>query len=104
MGVSAWYSSRDAAELLETESLRPDAGFILETQIGAIECWLEWDRGTETAEQVEIRITNAASEMEQWREYRYTLISGSMEEDIEKFRAVMRAERYLSRRFIHHAP
>lgn len=55
-------------------------------------------RGTETPEQIEIRITNAATEMERWRDYRYTLISGSMEEDIEKFRAVMRAERYLSRR------
>jgi guanylate kinase len=59
-------------------------------------------RGTETPEQIEIRITNAATEMERWRDYRYTLISGSMEEDIEKFRAVMRAERYLSRRLIRH--
>jgi guanylate kinase len=56
-------------------------------------------RGTETAEQIETRIANAAAEMLHWREYRYTLVSGSMEEDIEKFRAVMRAERYLSRRF-----
>lgn len=55
-------------------------------------------RGTETEEQIQIRLANAAAEMEHWREYRYTLISGSMEEDIEKFRAVMRAERYLSRR------
>ena len=55
-------------------------------------------RGTETAEQVEIRMSNAAREMECWRDYRYTIISGSMEENIEKFRAVMRAERYLSRR------
>ena len=38
--------------------------------------------------------------MERWRDYKYTLISGSMEEDIEKFRAVMRAERYQSRRLI----
>ncbi len=60
-------------------------------------------RGTETEEQIETRLANAAKEMENWREYRYTLISGSMEEDIEKFRAVMRAERYLSRRLIHHA-
>ena len=60
-------------------------------------------RGTETEQQIEVRIKNAAAEMEHWREYRYTLISGSMEEDIEKFRAVMRAERYLSRRFIRHA-
>ncbi len=55
-------------------------------------------RGTESEEQIGIRIRNAASEMQHWRDYRYTLISGSMEEDIEKFRAVMRAERYLSRR------
>lgn len=59
-------------------------------------------RGTETDEQIEVRINNAATEMKSWRDYRYTLISGSMEEDIEKFRAVMRAERYLSRRLIHH--
>jgi len=55
-------------------------------------------RGTETQEQVEIRLRNAAREMECWRDYRYTIISGSMEENIEKFRAVMRAERYLTRR------
>jgi guanylate kinase len=55
-------------------------------------------RGTETDEQVEIRMSNAAREMECWRDYRYTIISGSMEENIEKFRAVMRAERYLTHR------
>lgn len=55
-------------------------------------------RGTETPAQIETRIRNAAAEMTCWKDYRYTLISGSMEEDIEKFRAVMRAERYLSRR------
>ncbi len=57
-------------------------------------------RGTETDEQIATRLKNAAAEMERWREYKYTLISGSMEEDIEKFRAVMRAERYQSRRLI----
>lgn len=60
-------------------------------------------RGTETEEQIEVRIRNAASEMACWQEYRYTIISGSMEEDIDKFRAVMRAERYLSRRLIRDA-
>jgi guanylate kinase len=55
-------------------------------------------RGTESEEQIATRLANAAAEMRHWRDYRYTLISGSMEEDIEKFRAVMRAERYLSRR------
>ena len=57
-------------------------------------------RGTETPEQIEMRMTNAATEMEAWRDYRYTLISGSVEEDLQKFRAIMRAERYLSRRMI----
>jgi guanylate kinase len=59
-------------------------------------------RGTETDEQIRTRLTNAATEIEHWHEYRYTLISGSMEEDIEKFRAIMHAERYLSRRLSHH--
>ena len=57
-------------------------------------------RGTETPGQIEMRMTNAATEMEAWRDYRYTLISGSVEEDLQKFRAIMRAERYLSRRMI----
>ncbi len=38
--------------------------------------------------------------MELWREYRYTIISRSMEEDLHKFRQIMGAERYLSSRLI----
>ncbi len=57
-------------------------------------------RGTETGDQIERRLTNAAAEMKCWREYRYTIISGSMEEDLTKFRAITRAERYLSRRIV----
>jgi guanylate kinase len=56
-------------------------------------------RGTESEHEIELRLANAATEMGCWKDYRYTIISGSMEENIEKFRAVMRAERYLSRRF-----
>ena len=56
-------------------------------------------RGAETAAQIERRLANAASEMARWRDYRYTIISGSVEEDLSKFRAIMKAERYLSRRF-----
>ncbi len=55
-------------------------------------------RGTESEEQIATRLRNAAAEMRHWRDYRYTIISGSTEEDIEKFRSVMRAERLLSRR------
>ena len=57
-------------------------------------------RGTETPEQIETRIVTAAREMELWRDYRYTIISKSMEEDLLKFRNIMGAERYLSRRLI----
>lgn len=57
-------------------------------------------RGTETDEQIELRMRAASAEMEAWREYKYTIITGSVEEDLSKFRAIMRAERYLSRRLI----
>jgi len=57
-------------------------------------------RGTETPKQVELRLMNAAREMELWRDYRYTIISQSVEEYLEKFRHIMGAERYLSRRLI----
>ena len=57
-------------------------------------------RATETSEQVEVRLRNAASEMKSWRLYKYSIISGSVEEDLEKFRAIVRAERYLSRRLL----
>ena len=57
-------------------------------------------RGTETLEQIELRLVNAAREMELWRDYRYTIISQSMEEDLQKFRHIIGAERYLSSRLI----
>ena len=55
-------------------------------------------RGTETEEQIKRRLETATREMELWRDYRYTIISGSVEEDLEKFRCIMAAESYLSRR------
>jgi len=55
-------------------------------------------RGTETAAQIDKRIDAANAEMADWKSYRYTILSSSMEEDLIKFRAIIRAERYLSRR------
>jgi len=55
-------------------------------------------RGTESEEQLALRLRNAASEMAQWPSYRYTLISGTVEEDVALFRSFMQAERHLSRR------
>ena len=56
-------------------------------------------RGTETSAQIERRLLNAAREMQRWPEYRYFILSASVEEDLQKFRSIMRAERYRSRRF-----
>ena len=58
------------------------------------------NRGTETAQQIDSRLGTAAREMELWRDYRYTITSRSVEEDLQKFRHVMEAEGYLSRRLI----
>ena len=55
-------------------------------------------RGTETAQQIESRLDTARREMELWRDYRYTIVSGSIQEDLESFRNIMSAETFLSRR------
>ena len=55
-------------------------------------------RGTETEEQVQQRLATGREESKLWPLYKYTILSGSMEEDLTKFRAIMRAERYLSQR------
>jgi guanylate kinase len=55
-------------------------------------------RGTETEEQMQVRLLAGREESKLWPLYKYTILSGSMEEDLTKFRAIMRAERYLSRR------
>lgn len=55
-------------------------------------------RGTETVQQIESRLSTATREMALWRSYRYTIISGSVEEDLQRFRRIMSAESYLSRR------
>ena len=55
-------------------------------------------RGTETEAQVQLRLKTGREESKLWPLYKYTILSGSMEEDLIKFRAIMRAERYLSQR------
>ena len=55
-------------------------------------------RGTETPQQIESRLATAVREMELWRDYRYTIVSGSVEEDLENVRNIMSAETFLSRR------
>jgi guanylate kinase len=55
-------------------------------------------RGTETEDEIQRRLTTGREEMTRWPAYKYTILSGSTEEDLTKFRAIMRAERYLSTR------
>ena len=57
-------------------------------------------RGTETEEQIQRRLETASREMKLWRDYRFTIISGSVEEDLQKFRHIMSAESYLSLRLV----
>ena len=55
-------------------------------------------RGTETDSQIDLRIETALGEIELWRDYRYTIITGSIEEDLQKAQSIVNAERHLSRR------
>jgi hypothetical protein len=61
LGVSEWWGSRSAAARLTDPSLHsrpiPDCGFFLETAAGPIECYLEWDRGTETLARLTHKLT-----------------------------------------------
>ncbi|MCS7063434.1 MAG: guanylate kinase [Methylacidiphilales bacterium] len=59
-------------------------------------------RGTETEEEIQRRLETGRYEMSQWPLFRYTILSGSTEEDLQKFRAIVRAERYLSKRLTLH--
>lgn len=50
-------------------------------------------RGTENAAQMDLRLRNALEEMRHWRDYAYTIVSGSPEEDLRRFRAIIEGER-----------
>jgi hypothetical protein len=55
LGVSEWWPPAEAADHLGQRRkgrVLPDAGFYLETPAGPIECYLEWDRATETQERL----------------------------------------------------
>jgi len=57
-------------------------------------------RGTETPDQIAVRLHNAKNEMREWRNYRYAIITGTPEEDLANFRAIMQAERSHSSRLL----
>ena len=55
-------------------------------------------RGTENGEQMATRLHNAEHEMEAWTLYRYLIVTGSPEEDLRNFLAILHAERQRGRR------
>ena len=55
-------------------------------------------RGTESPEQLDVRLRNAKTEMAARCDYRYTMLSGTPMQDFENFRAIMQSERMRSER------
>ncbi len=55
-------------------------------------------RATDDEASILRRLKAAREEMHHWREYQYVILSGSMEEDLQKFRAIMKSESYRARR------
>ena len=50
-------------------------------------------RGTDSEETIALRMQNALEEMKHWKKYSYCLISGSREEDYQRFHSLLTAER-----------
>lgn len=50
-------------------------------------------RGTDSAETIALRMSNARDEMRHWREYTYVLLSSTREADYAQFLALVTAER-----------
>lgn len=58
------------------------------------------NRGTDSAEVIELRMKNAIEETRHWPEYTYRLLSGTQEEDYTRFKSLIVAERLRVRRLI----
>lgn len=59
-------------------------------------------RGTESADQIALRLRNAEAEMREWNRYQYAIVTGTPEEDLQAFRAIMQAERCRASRLLFH--
>jgi guanylate kinase len=71
--------------------------FIMPPTLAELEARLR-SRGTETEDEIRTRLERGREEMKVWKEYKYTILSGSKKDDYLKFNAIMSAERYLSSR------
>lgn len=75
--------------LVDIFVMPPDRGE-LERRLGG--------RGTESAEELALRLHNALEEMGHWRAYTYAILSGTPEQDLERFRSIILGERCRTRR------
>lgn len=57
-------------------------------------------RGTESPEQIALRLHNAETEMREWKKYRYAIVTSTPEADLDAFRAIMAAERSCTSRLL----
>ena len=73
--------------------------FILPPNVDALRERLA-NRGTEDDERLQLRLTNALTEIARWPQYRYALVSGSREHDLDRFRALLLAERLRVNRYL----
>jgi len=55
-------------------------------------------RGTETQDQLDLRLRNALEEMRHWKAYDYSVVSSDKESDFAAFSAIIAGERYRSSR------
>ncbi|MEO0452812.1 MAG: guanylate kinase [Verrucomicrobiota bacterium] len=72
--------------------------FIMPPEIEELEKRLR-ERGTESEEQIQTRLTTASRELPRWSEYQYTILSRSKEEDLLKFKSIIIAERMRASRY-----
>ena len=55
-------------------------------------------RRSESEEELDLRLRNAAAEMEHWQSYAFTIISRTREADLAAFRSILSSERHRSSR------
>lgn len=57
-------------------------------------------RGLDSEESVQRRLRTAQEELTRWKEFDYLIISGTMEEDLEKLMSIVRTERMRTQRLV----
>ena len=81
----------ELARALVTVFLTPESLAILEARLRK--------RGTDSAETIERRLTEARREIARWREFDFVIVSGTVAADLERMLSIIDAERLRTKRF-----